>query len=184
MSQINGNPTLQDVSDLGKAIKYNTSYDTIETNSSINSSSSINCSNLNCSNLNAGSGIYTTSVTSPIINTSSIYSVPGASVKMASTLHISGDLILETPVSYAHFYENMMKAVYDRTEEKDLEFCMPSNRSKLFLGRLINHMNDQDAVKCLRALYLTLSQMPSDSEHLPSGPITTAILEFSIKENL
>jgi hypothetical protein len=179
MSQINGNPTLQDVSDLGKAIKYNTSYDTIETASSINSSSSINCSNLN-----AGSGIYTNSVTSPIINTSSIYNVSRAPVKMTSTLHISGDLILETPVSYTHFYENMMKAVYGGTEEKDQEFCMPSNRSKLFLGQLINHMNDQDAEKCLRALYYTVSQMSSNSEHLPSMPITTAILEFSVKEDI
>jgi hypothetical protein len=179
MSPINGNPTLQDVSDLGKAIKYNTSYDTIETSSAINSSSSINCSNLN-----VGSGIYANSVTSPSINTSSIYNVPGNPVKMTSNLHVSGDLILETPSSYTHFYEDMMKAVYGGTEEKDQEFCMPSNRSKLFLGQLINHMNDQDAEKCLRALYLTLSQMSSNSEHLPSTPITTAILEFSIKEDL
>jgi hypothetical protein len=179
MSQINGNPTLHDVSDLSKAIKYNISYDIIETNSSINSSNSINCSNLN-----AAFGIYTNSITSPSINTSCIYGVPGTPVKMISNLHINGDLTLETPSSYIHFYEDMMKAVYNETKEKDLEFCMPSNRSKLFLGQLINHMNDQDAEKCLRALYLTLSQMPSSSEHLPSRPITTAILEFSIKENL
>jgi hypothetical protein len=179
MSQINFNPTLQDVSDLGKAIKYNINSDTIETNSSVTSSTSISCSNLN-----ASYGYYTNSVTSPSINTGSIYNVPGNPVKMVSSLHISGDLTLETPSSYIHFYENMMKSVYGETKEKDLEFCMPSNRSKLFLGQIINHMNDQDAEKCLRALYLTLGQMPSNSEHLPSTPITTAILEFSVKENL
>lgn len=178
MPQINYNPTVSDLTELSKAIKYSQSYDTIETSSSMNSSA-----NISCSSLNVSTGIFTSTVTAPTITTSTFLTSGGATMKMMSGVSINGDLTLENPTAYVDFYSNMMKAVYG-SDEKDQEFCMPSTKAKKYLGQLVTHMNDEDADKVLRALYYTLSQLPVNSDQLPSASITASILEFAVKENL
>lgn len=172
MSIKNHNPSLQNVTDLAKAIEYNTGMDQLESWTNINTTGNMNCSSLGSSSV-ITSNISCQSIFSPVIH----------AVSPSNGVYITGELVLTQPKTYVNFYTSMMKAVYASESEKDQEFCMPTTKSKVFLSTLINHLNEEDAEKLLRLLYLNLK----DGEELPELPskhITTAIIEYSVKENL